>query len=200
MKFAIFLLAASTLVAQQYFPPGVFDPKPDNDVFITGWYSKCLRALKEPSLWKLSQEDPSAEIYRFLWLRSFDEPIAVRLIVTDRGGRLVSKMTSGRAGSDLGHLILDRQSPLSKQVPMFLDAIQELKFWDLPSRAPQVIGPDGSIKIGVDGAQWIIEGVKQGRYHVVDRWSPDRPDPVHVLGVELLIDIAHFRLLYQKVY
>jgi hypothetical protein len=42
--------------------------------------------------------------------------------------------------------------------------------------------------------------VKQGRYHVVDRWSSDSPDPVHMLGVELLINIAHFRLLYQKVY
>jgi hypothetical protein len=190
MKFAIFLLATSTLAAQQYFPPGVLDPKPDSEAFTIGWYSKTLQALKEPSLWE----------YRFLWLRSFDEPIAVRLIVTDRGGRLVSKMTSGKGGYGPGHLILHRESLLSQQVPVFLDAIQELHFWDLPTRKPEVIRADGSIETGVDGARWIIEGVKHGRYHVVDRWSPDSPDPAHKLGVELLIDIAHFRLLDQKVY
>lgn len=200
MKFAIFLLATSGLVAQQYFPPGVFDSKPDSDAFTISWYSKNLRALKEPSLWELSQKDANAEVYRFLWLRTNDEPIAVRLIVTNRGGRLVSKMTSGKGGYDPGHLIFNRESPLSKQVPMFLDAIQELNFWDLPTSAPSVNGPDGSTAIGVDGAQWVVEGVKQGKYHVVDRWSPDRPDPVHMLGVELLIYIANFRLLYQKVY
>ena len=27
--------------------------------------------------------------------------------------------------------------------------------------------------VGVDGAQWIFEGVKDSTYHVVDRWSPD---------------------------
>jgi hypothetical protein len=26
---------------------------------------------------------------------------------------------------------------------------------------------------GLDGAQWIMEGVHDGRYHVVDRWSPE---------------------------
>ena len=23
-----------------------------------------------------------------------------------------------------------------------------------------------------DGAQWVLEGTRNGRYHVVDRWSP----------------------------
>jgi hypothetical protein len=25
---------------------------------------------------------------------------------------------------------------------------------------------------GNDGARWILEGVKGGRYHIVDRWTP----------------------------
>lgn len=29
---------------------------------------------------------------------------------------------------------------------------------------------------GLDGAQWILEGVKEGRYHVVDRWTPQIGD------------------------
>ena len=26
--------------------------------------------------------------------------------------------------------------------------------------------------VGLDGSQWILEGVRGGEYHVVDRWSP----------------------------
>lgn len=26
--------------------------------------------------------------------------------------------------------------------------------------------------MGNDGAEWILEGVNGGRYHVVDRWTP----------------------------
>ena len=138
-----------------------------------------------------------AEVYRFLWLRSFDNPIAVRLVVTNGatrdGGRLISKMTSGQGGFEPGHLVLDRESRLSKEATdWFLAEVKHARFWDVPARDDSQAQPDG--------AEWIIEGVKQGRYHIVDRNSPDRKDPAHVLGIALLINLARFRLLYQKVY
>lgn len=38
---------------------------------------------------------------------------------------------------------------------------------------PMTQNPDGTIRIdGDDGAQWIVEGVRSKRYHVIDRWSP----------------------------
>jgi hypothetical protein len=52
----------------------------------------------------------------------------------------------------------------------------------------------------LDGAAWVLEGVKQGRYHIVERTSPETGDPIHKLGIMMLIDLAHFRLLYQDVY
>jgi hypothetical protein len=54
--------------------------------------------------------------------------------------------------------------------------------------------------VAEDGAEWIIEGVKQGRYHTIDRRSPDPKDPAHLLGIALMIHLARFRLLYQEVY
>ena len=42
-------------------------------------------------------------------------------------------------------------------------------------------------------------GVKDGTYHVVDRWSPDKCE-VHSLGIMMLIDLAKLKLLYQEVY
>jgi hypothetical protein len=156
-------------------------------------YAKYLAALKESSLWELSRQDPRAEVYRFLWLRSFDNPIAVRLVVTRDGGRLISKMTSGQGGFEPGHLALNRESRLSKEATeWFLAEVKHARFWDIPTL--------GGSRAVLDGAEWVIEGVKQGRYHVVDRSSPDRNDPAHVLGIALLINLARFRLLYQEVY
>jgi len=144
-------------------------------------------------LWELSRRDARAEVYRFLYLRSFDSPIAVRLVVTGDGGRLISKTTSGQGGFEPGHLILNRESPLSKEATeWFLAEVKHAHFWDVPIR-------DGNGD-GLDGAQWIVEGVKQGRYHIIERWSPDPKDPAHVLGIALMINLARFRLLYQEVY
>jgi len=64
--------------------------------------------------------------------------------------------------------------------------------WKLPTRQSE--------GIGLDGAQWIIEAVKGGRYHVIDRWSPRADDPVHGIGTILMINLAHFKLLYEDVY
>ncbi len=167
--------------------------QPKDEAAAVDPYAKYLAALKEPSLWERSRQDPMAEVYRFLWLRSFANPITVRLIVTRDGGRLISKMTSGQGGFEPGHLVLNRESRLSKEATAwFLAEVKHARFWDVPAR-------DGSPAV-LDGAEWIIEGVKQGRYHIVDRSSPDSKDPAHVLGIALLINLARFRLLYQEVY
>src|SRR5437899_2594377 len=39
------------------------------------WYSEHLQAMREPPLTRVAGE---AEVYRFLWLRSFHRPIAIR--------------------------------------------------------------------------------------------------------------------------
>src|SRR5258708_39333972 len=94
----VLTVAAGALPAQQYFPPGVLDSAPQGQGHGTRaiWYAKHLKALHEPSLWEMAQ-DPKAEAYRFLWLRSFHHPIAVRLVVRSSGsGWMHTRMTSGR--------------------------------------------------------------------------------------------------------
>ena len=93
------LIAPGVLPAQEYFPPGILDKNPQFDELKVNWYSKHLKALREPSLWELSRQDPKAEVYRFLWLRSFNHPIAVRLVVRTNGsGWMNSRMTTGQGG------------------------------------------------------------------------------------------------------
>ena len=30
--------------------------------------------------------------------------------------------------------------------------------------------------MGRDGSQWVLEGVRDNRYHIVDRWSPENSE------------------------
>lgn len=60
------------------------------------------------------------------------------------------------------------------QVGQFLEQVGRAKFWQLLLEEEPPVSKDGSIQVRADGAEWILEGVENGRYHVVDRWSPEK--------------------------
>jgi hypothetical protein len=161
----------------QYFPPAWFDEDEGHNSFIVDWYSSQLRALQEPSLWEVSQ-DKQQEVYRFLWLRTFHQPVAIRLLVFDDGrGQVILKVTHGMGGYDPGLLIVNESYALTEeQVSAFTGKVTSLKFWELP---PQLK------TIGCDGAEWILEGAKDGKYRLVERWSP-RDGEVRELALALV--------------
>jgi hypothetical protein len=51
----------------------------------------------------------------------------------------------------------------------------------------------------VDGAQWIIEGVRNGSYHIVDRWSPTNGE-IRALGLFMVNELAKMKLAASEVY
>jgi len=53
--------------------------------------------------------------------------------------------------------------------------------------------------VNLDGAQWIVEAIKDGSYKIVDRWSP-ADGPIRRIGLMMTIDLANMKLLYQDVY
>jgi hypothetical protein len=146
-----------------YFPTGVLGQE---DAFTTSWYGAMLQSLEEPSLWQQSQADPGLHAYRFLWLRTFDAPIAVRLTLgQDAGHELVWKVADGAGGYEGGDLdVEESRSVTDEEAEAFLSLLERSGFWRLPSVGEQM---------GLDGARWILEGIQNGRYHLVDRWSPD---------------------------
>jgi hypothetical protein len=138
-------------------------PNAGSDRYILEWYSEALKDLGEVTLASSSSDDES---YRFLWLRSFHDAIAIRV---------------RRLGSD--HLVIVRElertgprklDPTSFTSTAFLLSDEEWNqftshlehacFWQMPAPTD---------KIMCDGAQWIMEGYREGRYHIVDRQSPD---------------------------
>lgn len=140
----IALLPASVTIAQVKYFPHDFPP---------ACYENDLIALREPSLWE-SSKTQKTQSYRFLWLRSFHHPIAIRINVNADGtSLLIRKMTSGVAG-DPGRLLQNRTLTLNReQTNRFLEQVERCNFWKLPP-----ILEDR----GVDGAQWIVEGVRDG--------------------------------------
>ena len=145
-----------------YFPAGVFDHNPSRERFIVEWYAKHLKAMGEPSL--LGGRAGGGEAYRFLWLRSFHHPVAVRVWSADGEYFLAVKESSGAGGYEPGALIVNSERRLSgDEWEGFIRLLDQACYWNLPAEKDLQ---------GFDGAQWILEGFKEGRYYLAERWSP----------------------------
>jgi hypothetical protein len=191
---ALIFFAAIGLTAQTtYFPNHAFDSDARLNNFVDGWYSHQLSAFDEPSLLTQSK-DPSTQSYRFLWLRSFHHPIAVRIEVKPDGtAMLTTKVASGAGGYPPGHLVTNTSKPLTKQqTESFLHKIDADKFWELP---PVLLKE----RQGDDGSQWIIEGVKGGKYPLATQWSPEQ-GPIHDLGAALAFELAGLAIPKAEIY
>jgi hypothetical protein len=188
------LLIVCSLSAQaQYFPSHAFC-REDETEHCERWYVPHLRAMNEPSLWELSKSQ-TAESYRFLWLRTFNRPVSARLTVAkDGSGELSIKVLSGSGGYKPGYLIQDRSTKVAKDsVDHFLQLLGKANFWSAPTEETE----NGTV--GLDGAQWIIEATREGRYHVVDRWSPQE-GPYREAALFLAINLGGLNPRYNDVY
>jgi hypothetical protein len=156
----------------RYFPAGALG---DDAEFEEHWYSGQLAALREQPLccgYKGSQT-----VVRFIWLRSFHHPVAIRLFQSGDGGWLLTtKVASGAGGYGPGHLTtnLTRKLKADEALKILSLVAPETDYWKLKSREElDPTSPDGLMTIQVDGARWIVEVLDGNSYHVVDQWSPE---------------------------
>lgn len=130
------------------------------------WYAESLKLMKEPALWPAK---PATQVYRFLILPTWGHPIAMRAIATDSSYKLISRRLSGQGGYDAGKLDEQREITLSREDSAELQKrIDAMKFFVMPTE------DDTS---GNDGEQWILEGVANGKYHVIHRWCASGYEP-----------------------
>ena len=126
------------------------------------WYSRHLEAMNELPLATLLNEDES---YRFLWLRSFHHPVAIHVWRTGEQYFMVVKRLSGRGGYAPGTVDLYRANSLSEdEWDAFMLHLEHSQYWSMPTEDDRMCN---------DGAQWRMEGYREGRYHAVDRQCPD---------------------------
>jgi hypothetical protein len=141
-----------------YFPPGTFTSRAAN--FQVAWYSSDMYKLGEKPLWPPSVENEKT--FRLTYLGAFTGPEAVTLkLFPDGSGKV--KMTilhespEQVKGEQLSTVPEDRVSD-------FLKHLNRAHFWEMPTESQHR---------GFDGAEWILEGVQDGKYHVAVRWCPN---------------------------
>ena len=119
-------------------------------------YSRLLKTCNEPAL----NNSLSAEIYRFIFLPSFHNPIIVSLVNQNDTIKIYWNVIDRR-----GKLSVSDSKNLSKKDWIdFEKLINDKKFWDMKTL---------NDIWGYDGATWLLESKKLGKYHVVKRWGGD---------------------------
>lgn len=150
----------SMINAEDYFPKNTFHD------FLFSFYSSKLKALKEPSIY-IQKSDIKKEIYRFTWLRSFHNPISIRVEIHDQDNAIIYiKETDIKGGFGPDKIKIDAIKTIStNSVKQVKKKFTYFKFWALSVTEES---------LGLDGAQWIVEGLSRGNYHIVERWSPKK--------------------------
>jgi hypothetical protein len=162
----------------EFFPANSLDLGPEPHAFRDRWYVSHLLAMQERPLYPPAADVPP--VYRLLFLPTFRQPVAVRL--SDSGGvwRAVCKRSDGRGGYGAGQLTAESERELSRaEAKQFARRLNRVGFWDMPSSEETA---------GLDGSQAVFEGARDGRYHVVDRWSPHGTPYAEL--VEFLLGLA----------
>ena len=140
-----------------------------------------LRELGEPVL------NPGAEhrtVFRALWLRSFHNPVSVRL-VDDHGTYSVITSEVAMHGDSVTGVVRRDSLPLPREAWDLLQrrlAIEQFfnrSYWRMTK--PK--------SMGLDGANWILEGLKDGKYQYIDWWSPDEREGREGLFRRLFLEI-----------
>jgi hypothetical protein len=161
-------------------PSGLLSPRASLDSFLVRWWSSHLAAAGEGRLGTSGPAEP--ETYRFLWLRSFHHPVVIRLSHMRRGGFIVSTELNGAGGYAPGRRLRRDSMGLSDAVwTSFQALIAREAFWTRPAT--------DTAHQGLDGAEWIIEATRKGRYTIVARWAPATSESaafMRRLGLELL--------------
>ena len=146
----------------EFFPANSLDPRPDLHTFLDRWYVSHLLAMEEKPLSPPAAEEP--DVYRLLFLPTFNPPAVVRLTDAEGVWQAVFKRSDGLGGYAPGRLASESARPLPpKQAAEFGRLLERAGFWEMPSSEDSA---------GLDGSQAVLEGVCASRYHVVDRWSP----------------------------
>lgn len=159
----IALLPRFSHADEPYFPDLLFSNDRELNNFKVDEYTEPLKAMKEPSLWRLSKADREITVYRLLWLKDRRHPISVRITKSATGAVLLAVELDGFYGEGykLGKVTFEKQNLLTapqwKRIEALVDAENP---WFMPVGARDDDDGDGRL---------LLECVAGGKYHVVDR-------------------------------
>lgn len=157
------------------------------DSFHLIWYSRFLYAMQEPLLFN---RQLSKMVYRFTWLRTFDNPVAIRIEKESNKILLYLKVTIGEGGYDPDTITINE----TKTIPVsewnrLIKLIDSADFWNMKR----------SGSFGSDGSEWIFEGVEPNKYHVVSVWTPSKGSEIFEI-CNLLLELSELKIKEEDKY
>ena len=137
-------------------------------------FTYYLEIFKEPAL---SSINTGSTIYRFIWFRSFNNPITIKIEKDNDNVNLSWKEIERNRLYSPEKLIVNKTKSISLgEWEGFISRINSYNFWTKQNQAEQV---------GVDGSLWILEGCQGDMYKHFDIYSP-KDDDYRKIGLYLL--------------
>lgn len=132
-------------------------------------YSHYLYIMHEPLLYN---KIDNKIIFRFTMIRSFQDPITVRLEQEDNKYTLIWKKIDFENNLDPSGMLnkpiklsLINQEPISdEEWRQFIETFNKSGFWNMEN---------DNNEVGIDGYHWLLEVSTDKYYHWVSRFSPD---------------------------
>lgn len=157
------------------------------DSFHLIWYSRFLYAMQEPLLYNRQLNKLT---YRFTWLRTFHNPVMIRIEKDTMGISLYWKVTDGQGGYEPGKIITNNKKELtSLEWNKFISIVNSTNFWEMKREA----------SFGEDGSEWILEGVEPTKYYVTSAWTPSKESDFYRLG-DFLLKLTDLKIKEEDKY
>ena len=165
-----------------YFPPGTFKkPEGSSDDSRADVLALYLSDIGESPLVR-SDNYSEPHAYRLIWT-AFPSGVTVviRLQIYSTG---TARVFVEKTPFDKTTLLLTKQSTVSAEaVNRFLECVKRGDFWQLPTQEHE--------QRVVDGSYWVLEGVRDGNYHLVYRRAPElKPGAFTDISRNLAKDLA----------
>ena len=149
-------------IAREKFPCNFPEPNDTLNDFENEWYSKHLKSLKETIIYKMKNEN--LKILRFTHLGTWSNPYSYTF--ENRNGQIKATFnkTKGLGGYQAGRRISHKEKTIQNEKwNQIVKNIESVNFWKIQTHDPNMI---------LDGEEWILEVLIDGKYHFVTRNSP----------------------------
>ena len=131
-------------------------------------YSWFLREMGEDPLAQLASNESEC-VYRYTLIPTWGNPYSVRAEASGNEFVVTHVRLKGDGGYEVGEAVKCEEIRIPRErFAEFERLIEEMDFFRLSATGSSW---------GFDGEEWILECVRDGEYHVANRWSPEEDDP-----------------------
>ncbi len=152
------------------------------------------KLLKLSELPLSSNQSATNEAYRLVIWPTFYGPVSVRIEKKENVIRLTAKKLRGAGGYEVWGIENQKEITLSqRQLQQFKRLLTAANYTHMPIKDVRFEErSDGTALICLDGAEWILEQVVDGKHHVVERYCPEDVK-LHKIGF-LLVKLSTLKI------